>query len=177
MSFQFNQPSGNGGYFKPAKANGHLVLILDVYSIDTRFDSMKGGDAPIATVDLVDLDEPGQELRERCWITHEGILNKFAVGDRMVLGRIGQVPTKNGNQAWVLGAFNEDVDGHRAGAWMDARSRLGITQPAPQAAPAATPAPAPVQQQAPAPAPQAAPMADPNDPAVQALLASLQQQK
>ena len=177
MSFQFSKPTAPamGGFLKPAQCEGHLLLVTQVYEIKDRFDNFKGKEIPAATVDLVDLDDPAQELREGVLVTHTGIVNRLSPGQALLLGRIGKATTKSGFEAWVLEEYREDSDDAvRAQAWMEAREK-GITQPAPQAAPAAPPAPAPVQQQA--PAPTATPMADPSDPAVQALLASLQQQK
>lgn len=178
MSFTFSQPSGGGGFFKPADHDGHLILITNCHKIEDRFDQFKGKDVPAATVDVVDLDGD-QELREGVLMTHGGLVNRLATGAHMVLGRIGKATTTSGFEAWVLGPFDENgQDAQRAGAWLEAQARGQVSQPAPQAAPAA-----PVQQQAPAPAAPAAPapqaqaapaMADPNDPAVQALLQSLQ---
>ncbi|MFC9089016.1 hypothetical protein [Nocardiopsis dassonvillei] len=180
MSFTFSQPSGGGGFFKPAEHDGHLVLITNCHKIEDRYDQFKGRDVPAATVDVVDLDGSA-ELREGVLMTHGGLVNRLTPGAHMVLGRIGKAPTSSGFEAWVLGPFDEQgQDAARAQAWLDGQARPQMSQPAtPQAAPAAPAAPAPVQQQAPAapaaPAPAAPAMADPNDPAVQALLASLQQ--
>lgn len=172
MAFQFNQPSGGGGFFKPADHDGHLILITNVVKIEDRYDQFKGKEVPAATVDLVDLDGD-QALREGVLLTHGGLVNRLHVGAHMVLGRIGKATTTSGFEAWVLGPFDEQgTDAARAEAWLTAQARPQVSQPA--APPAAPAAPAPVQQQAPAPAP-APGMADPNDPAVQALLRSLQQ--
>ena len=177
MSFSFSQPSGGGGFFKPAEHEGHLILITNCHKIEDRFDQFKGKDVPAATVDVVDLDAPTPELREGVLMTHGGLVNRLSPGAHMVLGRIGKATTNSGFEAWVLAPFDEaGQDAARAGAWLEVQSRNQVSQPAPQTAPA----PAPVQQQAPAPAapaPQTTPtpaMADPNDPAVQALLQSLQ---
>ncbi|WP_232524351.1 hypothetical protein [Nocardiopsis gilva] len=87
----------------------------------------------------------------------------------MVLGRIGKATTASGFEAWVLQPFDEQgTDAQRAQAWLDAHAKPAVSQPAP--------APQPQQQAPAAQAPAAASgMADPNDPAVQALLKSLQQ--
>ncbi|MEV2274060.1 hypothetical protein AB0I72_00610 [Nocardiopsis sp. NPDC049922] len=183
MSFQFSKPTAPamGGFFKPAEHDGHLILITQVYAIEDRYDQFKGKEVPAATVDLVDLNDAAQELREGVLVTHTGIVNRLSAGQSLVLGRIGKATTKSGFEAWVLEEYREDSDDVvRAQAWMEAREK-GITQPAPQAAPAPAPQP---QQQTPAPQAPAATlpaagggqaMADPNDPAVQALLQSLQQ--
>lgn len=175
MSFQFNQPSAPamGGFFKPAEHDGHLVLIINVHTIEDRYDNFKGREVPAATCDVVDLDEPNPELREGVLVTHTGIVNRLHPGAHMVLGRIGKAPTKSGFEAWVLAEFDPNSDPARAQAWLDKQNsgapaaQAQQQAPAPQAAPA--PAPAPQQQ-----APAAQSMADPNDPAVQALLQSLQ---
>lgn len=175
MTFPFTQPSGGGGFFKPAEHENHLVLITQVHKVEDRFDSFKEREIPAATVDLIDLDDPVEELRKGILITHTGIVNRLSAGAHMVLGRIGKAPTKNGFEAWVLAEFDPNADPARAQAWLDKQnSGAPAAQPqqqtpAPQAAPA--PASAPQQQ---APATQG--MADPSDPAVQALLASLQRQ-
>lgn len=161
----FQQPMSGSGYFKPAEAAGHLVLITRVHEISTRYDDLKGADAPIATVDLVDLDAPGQELRERAFVTHAGIINRLSVGSSMVLGRIGQAPTKSGNHAWVLDRFQEGVDDARAAQWVQANHQRQMTQPAPASA-----APVPA-----APLQAATPTTNPaQTPEVQALIQSLQ---
>ena len=176
MTFQFSQPSAPamGGFFKPAEHDGHLILITNVHKIEDRFDQFKGKEVPAATCDLVDLDEvPGEGLREGVLVTHGGLVNRLHPGAHMVLGRIGKATTKSGFEAWVLAEFDPEKDAPRAQAWIEAQGKPAVSQPAP----------APVQQQAPAPTAPAAPapqapapaMADPNDPAVQALLASLQQ--
>lgn len=170
----FSQPSGGGGFFKPAEHEGHLVLITNCHKIEDRYDQFKGKDVPAATVDVVDLDGD-QELREGVLMTHAGLVNRLSPGAHMVLGRIGKATTSGGFEAWVLAPFDEaGDDARRAEAWVVNYQRPAVAQPQQQAAPApaAPAAPAPAQQQAPAAAAPA--MADPNDPAVQALLQSLQ---
>mgnify|MGYP001201178289 FL=1 len=154
----FSQPSGGGGFFKPAEHDGHLVLITNCHKIEDRYDQFKGRDVPAAPVDVVDLDGD-QALREGVLMTHGGLVNRLSVGAHMVLGRIGKAPTASGFEAWVLGPFTEGADDVRAEQWVTNHQK-----------PAPAPAPAPQAPAASAPA-----MADPNDPAVQALLKSLQQ--
>ncbi|WP_017599219.1 hypothetical protein [Nocardiopsis lucentensis] len=164
MSFTFSQPSGGGGFFKPAEHDGHLVLITNCHKIEDRYDQLKGKETPAATVDVVDLDGDA-ELREGVLMTHGGLVNRLSPGAHMVLGRIGKATTSSGFEAWVLQPFDETgQDTQRAQAWLENHAKP--TQPQQQASAAQTPA---------APASSATPMADPNDPAVQALLASLQQ--
>lgn len=168
MSFNFSQPSAPamGGFLKPAEHEGHLVLITQVHRIEDRYDQFKAREVPAATVDLVDLDSEDRELREGALVTHTGIVNRLSPGAHMVLGRIGKAPTKSGFEAWVLAEFDPNADPARAQAWLDSQSGgAPAAQPQQQ-----TPAP---QQQTPAPGGGQS-MADPNDPAVQALLASLQ---
>ncbi|WP_189428242.1 hypothetical protein, partial [Streptomyces thermoviolaceus] len=145
----FSQPSASGGFFKPAEANGHLVLITTVHEIAKRFDQLRNEEIDQAVVDLVDLDTPEQELRERINVTHKGIVSRLTAGAGMVLGRIGQVATSSGFQAWALLPFAEGSDDVRAAAWVTAHQPT-FTQ---AAAPAPSPAPAPAPQAAP-PAPQ-----------------------
>jgi hypothetical protein len=145
----FNQPSESSGFFKPAEALGHLILMTQVHSIIQREDTYGGKVRMIdeATVDLVDLDGD-QEVKSRVKVTHAGIVNRLVVGRTNVLGRIGQVPTDKGNPAYVLNGFN-DEDVPRATAWVNAHVAGSMTQPAQTAPVAATPA-------APAPAAAAA---------------------
>ncbi|MGN7137302.1 hypothetical protein ACTHS2_09690, partial [Streptomyces pseudogriseolus] len=137
----FQQPAAGGGFFKPAEANGHLVLVTTVHEIVKRFDQLRNEEIDQAVVDIVDLDTPEQELRERINVTHKGIVSRLSAGGGMVLGRVGQVATSSGFQAWALLPFVEGSDDVRAGAWVTAHQPT-FTQAAPPPAPAA-PAPAP----------------------------------
>ena len=174
----FNQPTeaAFGGFFKPADHNGHLVLITVVHGIGKKFDTLRNEEIDQADVDIVDLEGDGQ-LREHVNVTHKAIVSRLTPGATFILGRIGQVATKSGFQAWALQPFNEGVDDKKAEAWVNA-NKPTFTQAAPP----------PAQQQATAPAPAQAPAAQPpvntttgeiaggvdlNDPAVQALLAQI----
>lgn len=172
----FNQPSETafGGFFKPADHNGHLVLITVVHGIGKKFDTLRNEEIDQADVDIVDLEGDNQ-IREHVNVTHKAIVSRLTPGATMILGRIGQVATKSGFQAWALQPFNEGVDDKKAEAWVNA-NKPTFTQAAPAAAPT-VPA-----QSAPAPAPQppvntttgeVAPGVDLNDPSVQALLAQI----
>ncbi|WP_331445825.1 hypothetical protein [Streptomyces xanthochromogenes] len=169
----FNQPteSAFGGYFKPAEHNGHLVLITVVHGIGKKFDTLRNEEIDQADVDFVDLDGDN-ELREHVNVTHKAIVSRLAPGATFILGRIGQVATKSGFQAWALNPFNEGTDDTKAEAWVNAHKPT-FNQAAP--APAAAPAP----QAAPAAPPvntttgEIAPGVNLNDPAVQALLAQV----
>jgi hypothetical protein len=173
----FNQPteSAFGGFFKPAEHNSHLILITVVHGIGKKFDTLRNEEIDQADVDIVDLDGDG-ELREHVNVTHKAIVSRLAPGATLILGRIGQVATKSGFQAWALQPFNEGVDDKKAEAWVNAHKPT-FTQaaaPAPQAASVAAPAPAPAAQ-----SPvntttgEIAGGVDLNDPAVQALLAQI----
>lgn len=147
----FNQPTSSGGFFKPADANGHLILVTAVHEITQRYDDLRKKDMDNATVDLVDLDDGGQELQERVIVSHPALVNRLSVGGGLTLGRIGQIPTQSGFQAWALLPFQEGIDDKRAEAWVHAH-RPTFNQAAAPAAPAPAPVPAP----APIPAPAAA---------------------
>lgn len=172
----FNQPTeaAFGGFFKPAEHNGHLVLITVVHSIGKKFDTLRNEEIDQADVDVVDLDTDGQ-LREHVNITHKAIVSRLTPGATLILGRIGQVPTKSGFQAWALNPFNEGVDDKKAEAWVNAHKPT-FTQAAPaapQTAPAAAPAPA-AQPPVNTATGEIAGGVDLGDPSVQALLAQLQ---
>ncbi|MFD6025668.1 hypothetical protein [Streptomyces griseoluteus] len=137
----FSQPSDGGGYFKPADASGHLVLITSVHEIFKKFDQLRNEEIDQAVVDLVDLDTPEQELRERINVSHKGIVSRLSAGSGLVLGRIGQVATKSGFQAWALLPYAEGSDDVRAGAWVTAHQPVFSQAPASAAAPQG-PAPA-----------------------------------
>ncbi|MFL6110557.1 MAG: hypothetical protein ACJ786_04290 [Catenulispora sp.] len=137
----FSQPASGGGFFKPAEAEGHLVLVTRVHGFDKHFDSMKGAEIDRATVDLVDLDAPGAPLRERMWLTHPGLVNKVSTTGP-VLGRIGKVQASKG-MAWSLMPFTEGTDDAAAEKWL-ADNPTVSTAPVPQAA---APAPAPAAAQ------------------------------
>ncbi|MEV5236436.1 hypothetical protein [Streptomyces pseudogriseolus] len=169
----FNQPteSAFGGFFKPAEHNGHLVLITVVHSIGKKFDTLRNEEIDQADVDIVDLDGDGQ-LREHVNVTHKAIVSRLTPGATLILGRIGQVPTKAGFQAWALQPFNEGVDDKKAEAWVNAHKPTFT-----QAAPAPQPAPAPAAATQPPVNTATGEIAngvDLADPAVQALLAQVQ---
>ena len=177
----FNQPTeaAFGGFFKPADHNGHLGLITVVHGIGKKFDTLRNEEIDQADVDIVDLEGDGQ-LREHVNVTHKAIVSRLTPGATLILGRIGQVATKSGFQAWALQPFNEGVDDAKAGAWVAANQPTfnQAASPAPQPAPA-TPAPAPALAAATQPPVNTATgeVADGvnlNDPAVQALLAQVQ---
>jgi hypothetical protein len=182
----FQQPASGGGFFESKNALGHLVLITKVHSI-TQVTDTYGGVARLVdevVMDLVDLDaidpQTGQPAhRERVKNQHVGIVNRLTVGKELVLGRIGQVQTANGNTTFVLQPFDEATDAPRAAAWVNAWRAGQVAQP--QAPAPAFPAPPaafpPVPgPQVPVAAPQAVPVA-PVAPAVDpALLAAAQAQ-
>jgi hypothetical protein len=171
----FNQPTeaAFGGFFKPAEHNGHLILITVVHSIGKKFDTLRNEEIDQADVDIVDLDGDGQ-LREHVNVTHKAIVSRLTPGATLILGRIGQVATKSGFQAWALQPFSEGVDDQKAAAWVNAhKPTFNQAPPAPQPAPAHAPAPA-AQPPVNTTTGEIASGVDINDPAVQALLAQVQ---
>jgi hypothetical protein len=173
----FNQPteSAFGGFLKPAEHNGHLLLITTVHSIGKKFDTLRNEEIDQADVDVVDLDGDGQ-LREHVNVTHKAIVSRLTPGATFILGRIGQVATKSGFQAWALQPFNEGVDDKKAEAWVNAHKPTfsqAAPAPAPQPAPTVAPAPAPAAPPINTTTGEIAPGINPNDPAVQALLAQI----
>lgn len=190
MSDGFNQPSSGGGFFESKNHIGHLVLITkvhDVYHNPSNVYQGKLQPRDEAKVDVVDLDGD-QVLRERVIMTHPGLVNKLVAGSTNVLGRIGQVPTKDGQNVFFNLDRYEDADVPRAQAWVNAyqagQFQQGSGAPA-GASSAPQAAPVPQNTQPPAPAPQVAqsvPQAQPQaiqlpegvDPAaLQALMAQL----
>jgi hypothetical protein len=171
----FNQPSeaAFGGFFKPADHSGHLILVTVVHSIGKKFDTLRNEEIDQADVDIVDLEGDGQ-LREHVNVTHKAIVSRLTPGATFILGRIGQVATKSGFQAWALQPFNEGVDDKKAEAWVNA-NKPTFTQAAPAAQPAPVAAPAPAAQPPVNTATgEIAAGVDLSDPAVQALLAQVQ---
>jgi hypothetical protein len=152
----FNQPQDNGGFFKPAQADGHLILIVKVHEIRKHYDTLRKEELDLAVADLVDLDGDAR-ISERIALSHPGIVNRLSATATMVLGRIGQADTKSGHKAWVLDQFQAGVDDVRAAAWVNANgptfNQAAAPAAAPQAAPTPAPQPAPVPPVAPAPAP------------------------
>lgn len=198
----FNQPQAGGGYFESKNALNHLILITKVHDVYHNPNNVFGG-RPMprdeAKVDLVDLDAPGQEHRERIIVTHPGIVNRLSTGATNILGRIGTVPTDKGNDAFVLEPFNAGTDDQRAAQWVQGWQAGQFHKPVqqgqqqgwnanpqspppayaqqqPQSQPQATAAPqgyqsAPAQQSGPQDATQAAPGLPPGiDPAALAAL-------
>ncbi|WP_069883481.1 hypothetical protein [Streptomyces luteocolor] len=173
----FNQPSESafGGFFKPAECNGHLILVTAVHGISKKFDTLRNEEIDQADVDVVDLDGD-QQIREHVNVTHKAIVSRLTPGATMILGRIGQVATKSGFQAWALNPFNEGVDDQKAEAWVNAHKPTfnQAAAPAPQSAPApATPAPAAAQPPVNTTTGEVPAGVDLNDPTVQALLSQL----
>lgn len=162
----FSQPTETafGGFFKPAECNGHLILITVVHDIAKKFDTLRNEEIDQAEVDLVDLEGDNQ-LREHVNVTHKAITSRLTPGATFILGRIGQIATKSGFQAWALLPFNEGTDDKTAEAWVNAHKPT-FTQAAPAPAPAAQP---PVNTTT----GEIAAGVNLNDPAVQALLAQV----
>jgi hypothetical protein len=134
---EFTKPLAGGGYFKAKDRLGHLILITAVHDSRPRYDELKKSEVIEMRCDIVDLDEPGQELQEGLWVSYAGITNRIKVGLTNILGRIGTLDTGKGNPAFVLEDF-ADADVPRAQAWVEAHAKSAFAQPA------AAPAPAPV---------------------------------
>jgi hypothetical protein len=114
------QPS-SGTWLKPAEINGHLLLVLELYRVETRYDQMAQRDKEFAEFRMIDFDaatiEPTTVLD-----SHPGIIGKIRslVPGQAVLGRIIQVPGRQASPAWVLGEFQPGVDDVRVKQWLDA---------------------------------------------------------
>lgn len=113
----FNQPAGGGVFFRPADHNGNLILVIEAFAEETRYDDMRKGDVRDVTVDLVDLDADEPEILGGVVLSHKGLTRHVKVGDTMVLGRIGTVETKKGT-AYVLNRFTEE-DAAQAEKWVE----------------------------------------------------------
>ena len=175
----FNQPAQGGGYFEAKDAVGHLVLITKVHEVYHNATNVFGGKPQPrdeAKVDLVDLDGPGQEHRERIIVTHPGLVNRLVAGATNILGRVGQIPTDKGNPAFVLNG-HEGTDVPRAQQWVQMFQSLQYQQPPVASVPAQAPQAAPVPQvaQQAAPVPTVAPQAALDPQQVAALMAQLAQ--
>jgi hypothetical protein len=168
----FTQPV-SGQWLKPKDIPGHLLLITAVHETGQRYDQLSARDKPYAVFDYVDLDEDGQPEEYNVSDNHPGIASKLVQAQRsggMVLGRITQAPSSQGQPAWVLGPYAEGSDDQRATAWLTTHPRRQVQQPEQRPQPPATPA-------APA-APAAAPAAGGQvtvTPEIAALLAQIQQ--
>lgn len=152
MTTPFTQPT-SGAWLKPKDIPGHLILITAVHDISKRWDQLSNREVDVATLDYVDLDDPSGEEQFDVSDNHPGITNKLGQARRtggMVLGRITQAPTQQGQPAWVLGPYTEGTDDKVATAWLATHPRG--TQPAQPA----TNGPAPAAQATPAAAAPAA---------------------
>ncbi|MGW0682934.1 hypothetical protein ACWD2L_06170 [Streptomyces sp. NPDC002754] len=186
----FSQPSAaSGGEFEPRNFNGRLLMIYAKHynpEVQTKFGPSQAADVDVIVVDQQDptTGKPVIALDAKLF----GNLAKSVRNDvgGVVLGRLGQVPTANGNPAWVLENFT-DADASMAGP-IDQAYRAGqFRQPsqsgiaAQNPLSAATPPPAqdpwaavspPVASPAAPPTPAATPPASTVDPALVAFLAS-----
>jgi hypothetical protein len=114
------QPT-SGVWLKPKDINGHLLLVLKVHRLDTRFDQLAGADKEYAEFTMVDLDTENP-VPVTVLNSHPGIVGKIRslAAGQAVLGRIAQVPGAKATPAWVLTEFTPGVDDIRAKAWLDA---------------------------------------------------------
>lgn len=147
----FTQPV-SGMWLKPKDIPGHLLLITAVHDTGQRYDQLSARDKPYAVFDYVDLDDPAQAEEYNVSDNHPGIASKLVQAQRtggMVLGRITQAPSSQGQPAWVLGPYTEGSDDTKATTWLAAHPRdRRPAQPAQQASqpPAATQPAAPAGQ-------------------------------
>lgn len=166
---QFTQPM-SGQWLKPKDIPGHLLLITAVHDIGMRYDDLSAREKQYATFDYVDLDGDSEEQFDVS-DNHPGITNKLGQARRnggMVLGRITQAPSQQGQPAWVLGPYSEGSDDTTATAWLAAHPRGTVTQPAGPPAPQVVTTPAPAAS----PSPAAGQVITPE---IAALLAQIQQ--
>lgn len=128
----FNQPVNSGMFFRPRDHADHLILIVEAHSAETRYDDLRKADMLNITVDMVDLDADEPELLGQVILSHPGLTNKVKVGSTMILGRIGTVKARNGNDAFTLMPFTTE-DAVRAEAWVE-QNKTRPTFTAPKAA-------------------------------------------
>lgn len=164
----FSQPSAaSGGEFEPKNFNGRLLMIYaKSYNpeVQTKYGASQAADVDVIVVDQQDpaTGKPIVVLDARLF----GNLAKSVRNDvgGVVLGRLGQVPTGNGNPAWVLQNFTDEdaalagpVDAaYRAGQFRQP-SQNGIAAQTPPSAATPPPAPDPWAGMNATPAPPAAP--------------------
>lgn len=112
------QPS-SGTWLKLADINGHLLLITALHRLDTKFDQLKGADVEFAEFSVVDLDA-ARPAEETVLDSHIGVVSRIRnlKPGSAILGRIAQVPSKQGQPAWVLAEFVPGVDDARAIQWL-----------------------------------------------------------
>lgn len=159
----FSQPSAGGDQFDPKDYNGHLVIIYPKSfnaETPTKYGVGPSSDCDIIAVSAVDATgKPAYFQNARLF----GNLAKSVSRDLggQVLGRIGQVPTGNGNPAWVLQPFTDQDavaatpadTAYRAGQFKQAENPMATgNAPAGQSAPPQAPAQQAWAAQPPAPA-------------------------
>ena len=164
MTTPFAQPSAGGDQFEPKDYLGALLLIYPKNynpNATTKFGPSTSADADVIVVDRP--DPTGQPTIKRNARLFGNLANSVrdSLGSQ-VLGRLAQVPTGQGNPAWVLDHYT-DVDAASAGPVHTAYTAGQFAAPAPpasanaqdpwagvNAAPVAAPPAAPAPPPAPA---------------------------
>jgi hypothetical protein len=141
VSSPFAQPSAGGEKFEPKDFGGALLLIYPKSynpNENTTFGPSTSADCDIVVVDRQD-PQTGQPVVKRNARLFGNLANSVrdSIG-RVVLGRLGQVPTNKGNPAWVLQSFEPGGPDEQMAAPVDAAWKAGqfaaqVQQP--QAAP------------------------------------------
>lgn len=135
---EFEQPTGGGGYFKPADHDGHLILVTEVLEKGREYNELAEKEVDVVVALIADIDA-GDTEPEQYRVNRPGITNKLKVGKRNVLGRIGTLDTGKPKPAWILQEYAE-ADANKAKAWLTEYRKREFAQPgdeAPAKAPAA----------------------------------------
>jgi hypothetical protein len=162
VSSPFAQPSAGGEKFEPKDFGGALLLIYPK-SYNPNENSTVGpstsADCDIVVVDRQD-PQTGQPVVKRNARLFGNLANSVrdSIG-RVVLGRLGQVPTNKGNPAWVLQSFEPGGPDEQMAAPVDAAWKAGQFAAQVQQPQAPAQAPQQYQQQPPAQQWQAGPPA------------------
>jgi len=125
---EFSQPRSGGNFISSKELIGNVLLVLKVKGKETSYDQLSGSDRDIAKVDAVVLDANGNgEFREDAMISQRYLVDRFAVGDTNVLGRVVQLPSRKPgmNGAIVLDPF-EPGDADLAAKWIKAHEDKSI---------------------------------------------------
>jgi len=185
LTIEVEQPSG-GLWLSPGKRVDHLIAILDVTSIESRYDELAKKEKDLASFRFVDLDQERELMSGMD--NHPGITNKLKVNNpKAVLGRIGQIPaTRQGFDPTLIlnehtpadlarfqqWAASQSTQPHQTATTPDPVSPQPVPEPAPAPQPADPPEPTPQPQPQPVEANGAAPAIDVTklDPATRALI-------
>lgn len=120
----FEQPQ-SGTWLKCEEINGHLLLVIAVHRVETKFDQMYNKEKEQVEFTCVDLDA-ANPAPFTALDSHTGIVNRIRnlKAGALLLGRIGQAPSKQGNPAWILAEFTPGVDDVRARAFIQANPQV-----------------------------------------------------